>query len=353
LAGSLESETRNSTVKALSYSDDRSGRDHVDRANIKPRELKDQIWISDRKGDAMNEAYQSLNRSDVPRFRRVGYGRVMGTASGVKINRDESNENQVVLDIHERSDRPGRGLLSSSGKGITKHPIHLSVDKSNEFLDHASSFISLNKPRKRKRSPEVLGLGYDRNVPPSATDDLSSDNSSDYESEEDTDIEKQSQRDALIRQRNLKLTQTAKSEPKNLQNWRDLIKHQDDMIMLGHPGDKTLLDTAGKQSLADIKIMIYRDALAKLGDNLDAQEELWLGLLGEGEILWESKVLQACWREAIKALPKSAKIRLGHINYLQTSYGSFRFGASESNRRCILANNCKKPARQNISVALK
>jgi hypothetical protein len=301
----------------------------------------------------MNETYQSLNWSDVPRFGRVGYGRVLGTPSGVKINREESSEKRIVLDAPDRNDNSRRSLLSTLGKSITKHPYHLRVIEGDELGDSAPNFISLNKTRKRKRSPEVLEYGTRQNVLSEGTEGFSSDKSSEYESEQDTDLQRHNLQDAVVRQRNLELTQLTKSEPHNLQNWRDLIKHQDEMILLGRSRDKTLLDIAGKRSLADIKVMIYKDALAKLSGNLSAQEELWIGLLGEGEILWDNNALQAYWKEAIETLPTSAKIRLGYINYLQTNSGSFRFGALGSKWKCTVANSLKKTARKNISVALK
>jgi hypothetical protein len=344
---------RASSVKALSYRDDHPGRDYSGGTILKPKDLKDQVWIFDRIGDAMNETYQSLNRSDVPRFGRVGYGRVLGTPSGVKINREESSEKRLVLDVPDRTDNSERSLLSTLGRSITKHPYHLRVNEGNELAESAPNFISLNKTRKRKRSPEVLEYGTRQDVLPEGTETFSSDKSSEYESEQDTDLERHNQQDAVVKQRNLELTQLTKSEPHNLQSWQDLIKHQDEMILLGRSRDKTLLDIAGKRGLADIKVMIYKDALAKLSGNLSAQEELWIGLLGEGEILWENNALQAYWKEAINTLPKSAKIRLGYINYLQTNYSSFRFGALESKWKCIITNNLKKTARKNISVALK
>jgi hypothetical protein len=196
-------------------------------------------------------------------------------------------------------------------------------------MNHASSFISLKRTRKRKRSSEDLpsdeahAIVLREGAAISESDLSHSDSESDLEPERPDDFE-----DAVTRQRNLELTRLTKDEPRNLQGWRDLIKHQEDMIMLGRPKDVALLNTSEKRSLADIKVSIYKEALIHLNGDIYSQEELWIGLLNEGESLWEDTLLQKYWKEAVESLQTSIRVRIGYINFLETNSTSFRFGVS-------------------------
>jgi NRDE-2, necessary for RNA interference len=260
----------------------------------------------------------------------MGYGRVLGTRAGVKINRDESNDKRIVLDVPDRLDYPGRSVLSAQGKGIAKHPRHVISEPAQEnSIDPSSNFIPLRLSEKRKRSSEgVTADSIPSSLPKGSSAILESDHS---DSDSDSNLEPQmpsDHQDALARKRNLELTRLTKGEPQNIQNWLDLVNHQEDMIMLGRPKDVSLLKSSEKRGLADIKVSIYKEALAHMSGDYLSQEELWIRLLREGEAVWEDTVLHKHWKEAVNSLQTSTRICIGYINFLQTNSTSFRFGVS-------------------------
>jgi NRDE-2, necessary for RNA interference len=335
-------------------------RHHEHGANEWVERDLDPSWISDRRGDPLNEQYGFLNRSEVPRYSRVGYGRVIGTRAGVKINRDESNDKKIILDIPDRLDYPGKSVLSKHGTVLPKHPQKIISDQlASQPMDHEPSFLPLRPSKRRKIESEKPGpaellFRNDINVGDITRDSMSgSESESELASEVEFDVNQDAE-DAAVRQRNVELTIISKQNPRNIQSWRDLIKHQDDMIMLGRSKDVSLLSLAEKRNLADIKISIYREALTMVLGDQSAEEELWLGMLHESESVLEDTVLLRYWKEAVDCLPKSRKIRLGYINFFQTTASCFQFGAWSHQHIIVVsrADYFKNNVNWNISIIL-
>lgn len=324
-------------------------RDKAKDRRVSSVSTTEQSWISDRQGDPLNERYLSLHKHDISPYRRVGYGRVLGTADGIKINRDESTDKKLVLNLPAGYDYPARSVLSTQGKNISKHPkLVLTPVSSNITQGETPQFISLNPSRKRKRLSANVTQGVSHTLLlERPNDDVTSSSEEESESEEDYVESYVDQEDISTRQRNAQLIKISKEQPHDLETWRELIKHQDKMMLLGQVREDVELGSAAKQSLADIKISIYKEAIAKLTGNDLAQEELWLGMLAEAQDLWEGRVLLQHWKTAVESLPRSFQIRIGYVNYLQTSHSAFRFGASICAYLDILANEWKNNVNRN------
>jgi hypothetical protein len=275
--------------------------------------------VSDRSGDPLIEQYLSLHKGDIPKYLRIGYGHVLGTQHGLKINRAESNEKKLVLDLPDRYDFPGRSVLVTQGRTIAKNPRTVKAIASEETLDEESAFIPFRLSKKRKRDFKG-GIhdfidGNDEEIHDSDEGSVASESDG---NEDEVDV--------TIRKRNAELIAATKREPQNLQHWLDLVQHQDQFILLGRQKDLSLLGSSGKRSLSDIKISIYKQALSRTLGIAVTQEVLWLGMLEEGENVWETKVLARYWDEAVTALPESIKIQIKYLDYIQTNSALFRAG---------------------------
>ena len=107
--------------------------------------------------------------------------------------------------------------------------------------------------------------------------------------------------DLAIRTQNVDLARRCKEEPGNLENWLNFIEYQDKIIKLGTRDRSVELSNAEQRSLAEVKMSIYKDALAKTKDDKLAQETLWLGLLYQGSKVWDGRTQQEKWDLAVQS----------------------------------------------------
>src|SRR6266480_2914413 len=132
-------------------------------------ESDDSFFRVDRKGDPANLTYRGLERSKVPRYHRVGHGRVLGAHPAYCIDRTASNDRWVVLDV------PGHTHLdSTSPLQSSRRVFQQSIPPSARFVRSRKDredlradgepFIPLQHVRKRKRcSDTTIGdeeVGY-------------------------------------------------------------------------------------------------------------------------------------------------------------------------------------------------
>jgi hypothetical protein len=286
---------------------------------------REREWVSDRSGDPLIEQYLSLHKGDVPKYLRIGYGHVLGTQQGLKINRAESDDRKLVLDLPDRYDFPAKSVLVTQGKTIAKNPRTVKAVESEEILVDEPAFIPFRLSRKRKR--DFKG-GIHEFIDDNEEDTQDSDEGSALS---ETD-ELEDEHDATIRKRNAELIASTKREPQNLRNWLDLVQHQDQLILLGRQKDLFLLGSSGKRSLSEIKVSVYKQALSRTLGISETQEVLWLGMLEEGENVWEAKVQERYWGEALVALPQSFRVRIKYFDYFQTNAALFRAGEWLSSR---------------------
>ena len=295
------------------------------------------LFIVDRCGDQRNVIYGSLHRYSVPAYHRVGSGRVVGTPSGLKIDRDESTEKTVVLSLRDgrNEKRPSRPLTDQ--RNSTKHsgralrlvvPKQLPVpdgDRNRDFIRLAGD----SKGSKRKRNDDdddvpdgATGVDYrsiegKAKAPAQPEDrDLEFALDSDIEDEEDPAM-------VVARNKNTELLRTTKEDPKDLRAWLELIHHQ---VRLVSPTlHRTALSNAESRSLADIRISIYERALKHVAAGTRGYDDLWLGILKEGLFIWETAKLASKWNDALKVCPSSIALWKKYLEFLQTNPNSFSF----------------------------
>jgi len=279
-------------------------------------------FMIDAKGDRLNLTYGTPNRSNIPPYHRTGYGSVLGFDRRIKIDRSESHDKRVVLHTPTSNDS-ARKLAKWSNRDFTSKTVKLVLPSQPAGpSDHAANFIHLGTKKEREKNPALDYRDISRK--------------SDHDGELDSDLESASDSDTVptfddpielaIRTQNVNLARRCKDEPGTLENWLKFIEFQDKMIRLGTRDRSTELNDAERRGLADVKISIYKDALAKTKDDKHAQEILWLGLLYEGANVWDSQSQHKKWDQAVESNPKSVKILVGRLNSIQCDSSTFRYG---------------------------
>ncbi|KAK3705232.1 hypothetical protein LTR37_013393 [Vermiconidia calcicola] len=287
------------------------------------------LFITDKRGDNKNVDYGSLHRYSIPLYHRTGYGRVLGTPYGVKLDRDESTEKEVVLrsfDGRFRGDDE-RPLTSNAARKCTLgaravRRVLTVANAEDGAVEGEADFISLRRRSfklKRKRgseSPEPeagAGIADYRSIEGKAKPDT------DLESE-DEDLESACDSDnngvedpahLSARSQNAALTKQAKEHPTEINAWLALIASQTSIL---HPG-------ADENTLATLRLPLHSKALK----HIPGDERLLLGRLKEGSKLWEISRLRTEWISAISAKPSSVEIWKGYLNLMQTDHAAFDY----------------------------
>jgi hypothetical protein len=295
-------------------------------------DFESNLYRIDKVGDLANLTYRSLHRYSIPLFRRVGYGSVLGADPRKKIDRDLSNEKQIVL--QEQGPREGytRRLLAKPNTKDTRQ-MRIVRPKLKELpFESEQDFVLIATSRKRKRgseSPEVVeSLDY-RSIEgkakppaePADTDLEYTTGSSEAERGDDDEA------GALARTKHGELIRKTKEHPEDITAWLTLIDHQ--VALLGGPVGRTL-SVSEKWSLADIRVSIYETALQKIGKDPDARSTLWIGLLKEGASVWEANKLAGKWQEVLQTHPGNLKIWTEYLDFIQSHASEFRYERCKS-----------------------
>ncbi|KAG9197764.1 hypothetical protein G6514_001044 [Epicoccum nigrum] len=273
----------------------------------RPREdSHNKQYFSDRRGDLDIVKYGTLNRYDVPGYRRSGYGNVLGV-SYQKIDRERSSDQEIYMIPLVRQQQK-RLLTDKHVAREHKRTLRLVKAAENHQADAMRDFIALSGTQKRKRAgssdsddavdaPAVDYRGIAEKLDPDKADDPDTYFESDVEA---------STVNSEVTQKNSRLIRETRNEPKNLQAWLDLIEHQEPMMKLDRATAE--LSAADRRNLADVRISTYEEALQRVGSDEASHIELQVGLLREAQRHWED-----------------AKLWLGYLDFVQSTFIMFKY----------------------------
>lgn len=295
------------------------------------------LFVVDRKGDEKNLVYGSIHRYSVPPFHRFGAGHVLGAPPDTKIDRDYGDEKGIVLS-NWRGFRSGFREKYIFSKTERERPRLLKIRPQVQIEGQRSveaDFVPLQDPRGKKRKrvgnddEGSSGSGQDerdyRSIYGKAkAKDQPADEDFEYATESDSSGSESgwtSKVDASLRQKNIELSRKAEESPHDVEAWIALIDHQDTLIR--RQDDRHRATNAEIRSTADIKISMYEKALDK-ARFLKDREKLLLGLMKEGEKIWEVKDQAKQWEQISKEHIGSLVLWTGYLNFKQTTFSSFR-----------------------------
>ena len=281
-------------------------------------------YFSDRRGDLDIVKYGTLNRYDIPGYRRTGYGNVLGLL-GQKIDREYSTDKRIYTTPLVRQ-RQKRMLTDKHAAKESKRTLRLVKVAEDHQTDANRDFIALSSTGKRKRgsgndseeddddASEVDYRGIDEKHDPDRADD----SDAYFESETETAIV-----NSEATQKNSRLIRETRDDPRNLQAWLDLIEHQEPMMKL----DRAITDlsAADRHHLADVRISTYEEALRKVGNDEASQIELHTGLLREAQRYWDDAKVATKWQDVLKKHPYSVSLWFGYLDFVQSSFSRFKY----------------------------
>jgi hypothetical protein len=298
-----------------------------------PKVANDEVFIVDKKGDEKNLVYGSTHRYSVPQFYRAGAGSVLGLPSFVKIDRNYNDEKRIVL--HDKRDiNLGQrekyvfSKIERERPRLLKIRTNLTVHDSTAEVD----YLPLQVPRGRKRkrdsgessSSEDGDMSYRSIYGKAKPKDEPDDDHFQYATESDGSQSESGRNiglDTTVRQKMIELSRKVEESPHNITAWLALIDYQDKLI---RAEDQRRVTIAELRSTADIKIHMYEQALEKVR-SLKDREKLLLGLMAEGEKIWELRVQSERWKQISRENISSLVLWKSYLNFRQTDFGNFQY----------------------------
>jgi tetratricopeptide (TPR) repeat protein len=307
------------------------GKARAERTRSPPREKQERpreeshnkLYFSDRRGDLDIVKYGTLNRYDVPRYRRSGYGNVLGV-SYQKIDRERSSDQKIYLIPLVRQQQK-RLLTDKHVARESRRTLRLVKAAENHQADAKRDFIALSGTQKRKRDGSS-GSGDDVDAPAVDYRGIGEQPDPDKADDPDTYFESDVEASTVnseVTQKNSRLIRETRDEPGNLQAWLDLIEHQEPMMKL----DRAIaeLSTADRRNLADVRISTYEEALRKVGSDEASRIELQVGLLREAQRHWDDAKLAVKWQQVLAKHTHSVRLWLGYVDFVQSTFSMFKY----------------------------
>ncbi|KAJ4983450.1 hypothetical protein SVAN01_11058 [Stagonosporopsis vannaccii] len=288
------------------------------------QEVPHRAYFSDRRGDLNIVKYGTPNQYDIPRYRRSGYGNILGLP-GQKIDRDYSTDKKIYV-IPLARQRQKRMLTEKHAAKEAKSTLRLVKIEETHHTDATCDFIAFPSVDKRKRGS---GSGSEEDDGATEVDYRGIEEKKqdpDMIDEADTYYEldtKAGLANSKVMQKNSRLIRETRDEPENLQAWLDLVEHQEPMMKL----DRAISEfsVADKQNLADVRISTYEEALRRIGNDDFNQIELHAGLLREAQRVWDGAKVATKWQAVLEKFPYSAKLWFGYLDFIQSTFTNFRY----------------------------
>ncbi len=304
-----------------------------------PRQTDDSVgvFVVDRKGDEKNLIYGSIHRYGIPPFHRYGAGHVLGAPPDMKIDRGYGDERGLVLS-RWRDFRNSFRQKYVFSKIERERPRLLRIRTQVETVgksDLEANFIPLQSQRGKKcnkaKNDDGDGSASDRDerdyrsiYGKTKSKDQPIDEDLEYATESDSsgsEAGRSMKCDLSTRQKNIELSRKVDNFPHDMNAWIALIDHQD--VLIRAQDDRRRITNAEIRSTADIKIHMYEKALEK-ARSLKDRERLLLGLMKEGEKIWEVTYQAERWEQISKDNIDSLLLWTSYLNFKQTAFSRFR-----------------------------
>ncbi|RMZ68625.1 hypothetical protein GMOD_00008351 [Pyrenophora seminiperda CCB06] len=299
---------------------DKSTRPHSPSRKSRERDAAaSKDYFRDRRGDLDIVRYGTLNRYDIPSYRRFGHGCVLGISTDRKIDREYTTEKAIYI-TPARGKRQKRLLIDKHAKHSSGRALKVVKLNAGDNELH-QDFILLSANGKRIHSDsddqdEAIQETDYRRIEGANSAELV-DTDMQYESDVDVAI------DVEVTRKNASLVRQTREHPEDVTGWLALIAHQEAMLKFERPSvELTPSDTA---HLADIRISTYKEALKKTGKDHDAQLKLYTGLLKEAERAWDGAKLASEWKEVLERYPENMELWMMHLDFVQSTFTRYKY----------------------------
>ncbi|BGP52880.1 hypothetical protein JCM8202v2_000437 [Rhodotorula sphaerocarpa] len=339
------------TEKKYRFVADLAATDPVERppASAEPASTDRPVYYESKRGDENNLRYGGLHRGDVPRYRRVAGGKVLGLNDGLRITKETAYTNRGMEIAPVNRFRTPRYVDSSSLRHLTDKSTkriflrpRTSPRAVGEKADDAelpevesaaeSDFVAL--PRERTTAEKIDQLEHEEGtdyrsaaglIKPADLAEASSDEEGD-DLFSGAGISGGESHSEYLRRRNVELDRALRDAPNDIDKWLEFVKFQDELAQTGFSetgtsGAKRTLSKGERASTSEIKLAILDRALAVPG-NADAEPLLLAQLEAAAEIEEPQRVLKR-WREALEHHPDLTGLWIAYVSSRQTTWATF------------------------------
>ncbi|KAG8969019.1 hypothetical protein FRC03_004986 [Tulasnella sp. 419] len=242
------------------------------------------LFIEDGKGDEGNIRYGGLHRYAVPKFKRMGYGTVLGVTDGAW--RLKPNGPNVELSLKKQVHAPQLSSSKWSSYISSIQPRRLTAPKHQDQYSEDSGFIPLPSTRvKQSKEPayrSITAAEADEESDASSSSSSSQGGRHSNASDEEFTVPSTS----AFTERNIALTQATKSNPTSASAWMNLLRH-------------SASSAPTQQARAEISLSILDKALDAHYSNKHNPAFLCQYLLF-GSLIWPAAKLRDEWEIAVK-----------------------------------------------------
>lgn len=322
-------ETRRRHRDSSNRSKDSEAKHHVSKSTRDTGEIQAKAFVIDTKGDPLIRRYGTLDRAQVPSYRRYGYGRVLGTKGRLVIYHEGARDYFSLR-------MPGEGLPryrdrdGLRSKRPSAHPAPVALKKNIASLqedEEQDGFIAMRSSRKRKResgsSDEDEQPSYRSIEGKAKAGKLDSD--ADTESDDSVEVD-ESDLNNPLKWKSIQLNRTVKDHPDDIDAWLELADHQDELLR-AHSVDGLALENEA-HSYKEIKVSMLESALENVKTPSD-RERVLVELMREGSSVWPGKITAKKWADLGDPV-KSHSLWKVQIAFLMTNVATFQYDAIKS-----------------------
>ncbi|GAA5834455.1 hypothetical protein JCM9279_004321 [Rhodotorula babjevae] len=311
------------------------------------------LFYESRRGDENNLRYGGLHRGDIPRYRRLGGGRVVGLNEGLRITRETgytgrgvevaplnrfrtprytdsssfrhlTDKNTKRLTLQPRSLRPALGDPPSAAPPLD--PFLTSADGAD-----GADFVGFERERTTAEKLERLehedGTDYRSVAGLIKPTDLADASESDDDLFAGLGIAGGESHAERLRRKNLELDRALRDDPRDVARWLEFVDLQDEIAQSSFAGGsgsasaKRALSKGERASTSEVKLAILVRALA-VPDNADAESLILAQLRAAAEVEEPQRVL-ARWKDALREHPRLTGLWIEYVSWRQTTWATF------------------------------
>ncbi|SCV68709.1 BQ2448_830 [Microbotryum intermedium] len=315
-------------------------------------------YYSSRKGDELNIKYGSLNRGDVPRYRRLGgnalllAGRVVGLNEGLRITRDTAYTGRGVEIGPLRKFRTPRysdsrsarhmldkdfrriSLVAKSGEQPRRDPFAereniVSFEREHTFDELMQGLEYEEGTDYRSIAGQIKPSDLSAAAPGEKQNSVVNEDISSSQNEFDqlgvTGGESESQ---YMLRRNIELDKALRDDPKNVKLWLEFVEWQDHVALSASGASRwrTALSRVERRSTAQVKLAVVERALKADPANVE-DERLVLKLLQLAEEVEDTPTITKRWKKVLEEQPTMTSLWVRYVGWRQTDGTSFEVGS--------------------------
>ena len=280
-------------------------------------------YTIDLKGDPEHLTLRTI-AGKVPRFRRVGFGTILG-APGHKIDHSTSSNRYTTTFARVESDfHQDRAWKTKGAAILNQHP--KLVRPRSDSREETSLYICLKSSQAktlqtRETAFSKIDDGHSETEKLNDIIAFEKDESSLSDDDDDDEVLPMD----LMKMESSKLERRVKENKDDIQAWKDLIHHQEEKLMVKVQGSSLALSTPEHRALVQVKLSLYDEALASISPERKGFEDLLVSRLEEGAKVWPAEKLLRQWNELIRLHANRGNIWIRYLDFVQSSNRKFDY----------------------------